>query len=471
MPSRPPGPAPRVSPVTGTYVFVGPTLPVTDAQSEFSARYLPPVTAGAVAGLWPLRPRAIGIIDGPSAHSLTVWHKEIMWLMEQGVHVFGAAGLGALRAAELHAFGMRGVGWVYQAFHDGSLEQDDEVAVACHDAAGGYRPKSEAMVNIRRTLLAAQREEIITAETCRVLTESAKARFYTDRNWPALLAAARQAVPVDELAALRTWLPGGRIDQMADDAMAMLREMHTFLATDPAPMQVPWTTANTEIWHAARTAASTPGLANPASFRVTEEAVLDELRLLGPVRYEDIRCRGLLRLFAGQAAERDGMVATEERLSEAAHQFRAARDLVNDADFSAFLTQNDISPHEFRQLLASDDRGRWACDRVAGEESGTLRDELRIRGQYEEFANRARDKCDYLSRAGLDGAAPGDSRYPVPDAVRWYFADRVGIARPDDMTGYAQSSGFPDERSFQRAVWREFCYVTRPEENEHPPKR
>ena len=65
------------------------------------------------------RPRAIGIVDGFFARVPAVWHKEIMWVMERGVHVFGGAGLGALRAAELDSFGMRGVGQVYQAFRDG----------------------------------------------------------------------------------------------------------------------------------------------------------------------------------------------------------------------------------------------------------------------------------------------------------------------------------------------------------------
>lgn len=453
--------------MTGVYIFVGPTLPVTDAQAELSARYLPPVTAGAVAGLWPLRPRAIGIIDGHFAHSPAVWHKEIMWLMERGVHVFGAAGLGALRAAELQTFGMRGVGWVYQAFQDGTLDQDDEVAVACGGAADGYRPRSEAMVNIRQALRAAQNEKIITETTRRLLTEVAKTHFYAERNWPGLLADARQAAPPDELAALHDRLRHRHIDQMADDAVAMLREMRAFLATDPAPMQVPWTTANTAIWHAARTAAATPGLADPASFSATEDAVLDELRLLGPARFEDTRCRGLLRLFAGQAAEREGMVVAEERLSEAAHHFRVARDLVEDADFAAFLSRNEMSPHEFERFLASDDRAQWACDRAAGEEFETVHDELRIRGQYHELATRARDKHDYLSQAGLDAAAPSQSGYPAPDALCWYFADRIGAVPPTDLASYARSSGFRDELAFQRAVWREYCYVNRPAGDEH----
>jgi hypothetical protein len=37
--------------------------------------------------------------------------------------------MGALRAAELHTFGMVGVGRVFEGYRDGVYEDDDEVAV------------------------------------------------------------------------------------------------------------------------------------------------------------------------------------------------------------------------------------------------------------------------------------------------------------------------------------------------------
>jgi len=41
----------------------------------------------------------IGVIDGYLRWA-TVWHKEILWAMAEGIHVFGAASIGALRAAD-----------------------------------------------------------------------------------------------------------------------------------------------------------------------------------------------------------------------------------------------------------------------------------------------------------------------------------------------------------------------------------
>ncbi|MCK5364697.1 MAG: hypothetical protein KAR22_17095, partial [Gammaproteobacteria bacterium] len=120
------------------YVFVGPTLSVEDASAVLDAVYLPPVQQGdiyRVATL--LNPSAIGIIDGYFQQVPSVWHKEILWAMARGVHVFGSASMGALRAAELEPFGMQGVGRIFEAYRSGvfapyfgeAFEDDDEVAV------------------------------------------------------------------------------------------------------------------------------------------------------------------------------------------------------------------------------------------------------------------------------------------------------------------------------------------------------
>ena len=70
------------------------------------------------------------IVDGYFDTVPSVWHKEILVAMQRGVHVFGASSMGALRAAELHPFGMVGIGQVYEWYRDGTIDADDEVAVA-----------------------------------------------------------------------------------------------------------------------------------------------------------------------------------------------------------------------------------------------------------------------------------------------------------------------------------------------------
>ena len=138
--------------LSSVFVFLGPSLPVDEARRILDAIYLPPVSMGDVYRLMARAPRVIAIIDGLFEQTPAVWHKEILYALSRGVRVLGASSMGALRAAELAAFGMEGVGEVFEAFHRGELEDDDEVAVAHAPAADGYRSLSDAMVNLRAGL-------------------------------------------------------------------------------------------------------------------------------------------------------------------------------------------------------------------------------------------------------------------------------------------------------------------------------
>ena len=146
-------------------VFVGPTLCPQDLPPAGDIAFLPPAAQGDVYRVTQMRPVAIGIIDGYFEGALAVWHKEILFAMAGGIHVFGSASMGALRAAELHPFGMRGIGRVFEAYRAGALEDDDEVAVIHGPPETGYLALSEAMVNIRATLAAAARDGLIGPAT------------------------------------------------------------------------------------------------------------------------------------------------------------------------------------------------------------------------------------------------------------------------------------------------------------------
>ena len=97
--------------------------------------------------------------------------------MSRGIHVFGSASIGALRAAELLPFGMEGVGAVFDLYRDGILVDDDEVAVAHGPAETGFVSASEAMVNIRQTLRKAERLGVISTELRVTLEKIGKSYF------------------------------------------------------------------------------------------------------------------------------------------------------------------------------------------------------------------------------------------------------------------------------------------------------
>lgn len=217
------------------YIFAGPTLCAEEAAIELDAIWLPPVSQGDVYRVGVKKPHTIGIIDGYFERVPAVWHKEILWALSQGIHVFGAASMGALRAAELAPFGMIGVGSIYQQYREGLLEDDDEVAVVhLPSPRWRYRPESEAMVNIRATLAAAV--PVVGPELSSRLIAIAKELHYPLRSYPRILQLATdEGLDGEGLKRLEQWLPDGRVELKRQDAMALLEAIREHHATHPGP--------------------------------------------------------------------------------------------------------------------------------------------------------------------------------------------------------------------------------------------
>ena len=76
--------------MSGVAVFLGPSLPRAQAAAVLDADYLPPVRQGDIYRLVrDHRPAVIGIVDGYFHQVPSVWHKEILWALDQGVHKVG----------------------------------------------------------------------------------------------------------------------------------------------------------------------------------------------------------------------------------------------------------------------------------------------------------------------------------------------------------------------------------------------
>jgi hypothetical protein len=233
-------------------VFTGPTLAADDASAVLDADYRPPAGQGDVYRAALQSPEVIGIIDGYFERMPSVWHKEILWAMSQGIHVFGGASMGALRAAELKAFGMEGVGRIFEAYRDGELEDDDEVAVVHAPAELGFRPGSDAMVDIRATIARAVGAGVLSAATGAAFERLAKDMFYPQRNYPAI---ARRAIetglPHGEVGGFLQWLPEHRFSQKRADAVAMLETIRRRLEDGLESKRVEYSFETTAMWERA----------------------------------------------------------------------------------------------------------------------------------------------------------------------------------------------------------------------------
>jgi hypothetical protein len=204
-----------------TLVYVGPTLSAAEAHKLLpSAQIMPPAAVGDILRASRRRDVArIAIIDGYFERMAAVWHKEILVALERGIEVWGAASMGALRAAELAPFGMRGAGVIYDWYKRGVVTADDEVAVAHLPAEYGYRATSDALVNIRYSLAAYK------PRNAAALLERARATFYRERSWAKL----GIAKPL--------------LDRKADDARLLLRKMRSERKLSRRKIAVPRTWA------------------------------------------------------------------------------------------------------------------------------------------------------------------------------------------------------------------------------------
>jgi hypothetical protein len=166
-------------------VFAGPSLPAR-ARPDGPFEWFPPATAGDLIRLAERPPAKLCLIDGFFDSRPAPWHKEILTLMARGTVLFGASSMGALRAAELHRFGMVGVGAIFRAYADGRLTGDDEVALVHATDELDWAPLSVPTVELRATLVAACRAGLIDADTARRLRSAGHAVHFADRDWPVL---------------------------------------------------------------------------------------------------------------------------------------------------------------------------------------------------------------------------------------------------------------------------------------------
>jgi hypothetical protein len=234
-------------------IFAGPSFPPSKRPAIAGLEWRPPLRRGDLYLAALDRPGFIGVVDGFFETVPTVWHKEILWAMAQGIHVYGAASIGALRAAELAAFGMIGVGLVYREFRSGGLTDDDEVAVLHGPAELDYVPVTEAMVNVRSTVDCALQSGIVEPKVAAILVSAAKSLFYKDRTYELILTrAAERGLASEELDRFADWLPHGKVDQKRLDAEEMLGAIVSHMRTDAPPFEASYKFAHTFAWEEAR---------------------------------------------------------------------------------------------------------------------------------------------------------------------------------------------------------------------------
>lgn len=209
--------------------FVGPSISPDEFRAACAAIdadvvVRPPAQQGDFLRLLVDLPDVIGLIDGFFFQVPAVLHKEILLAMEHGARVLGASSLGALRAAELDAFGMEGTGEVYRLYRHGIIDGDDEVAVLHAEADDDFRPLTQSLVNLRHNVARALSEGVVSRRTASAVLRRAKRLGFVDRTYAAMLdPVGIEPVPSEELSRLGQFLRHDAVDLKRDDALALVR--------------------------------------------------------------------------------------------------------------------------------------------------------------------------------------------------------------------------------------------------------
>jgi hypothetical protein len=164
------------------HVYVGPTCPADEILRRFpDVAIHPPAAHGDFFSPEINSGDVAVVVDGFYHHKLGLRHKEYLYALDRGVAVIGAASIGALRALELDAFGMRGVGAVYELYRAGVFDGDDAVAVA-HEDAAPYSSLSVPLVNLHAAAQAASIAGVLSAADVDNVVSVLRAEYYPSRT-------------------------------------------------------------------------------------------------------------------------------------------------------------------------------------------------------------------------------------------------------------------------------------------------
>jgi len=193
-----------------------------------NADYMPPAARGDIAAAVKKCYDAIGLVDGVFYQRAAVGPREILNALEGGIKVVGGSSMGALRASELDAYGMVGVGKIYRWYKEGAINSDDEVALVFHPETG--RALSEPLVNIRATLEILHSKGMIAPNERALLIRAARETPFQLRSYMRIVQGGlRIGLVKDRAARLLDLMERDRVDQKREDAREVLGKLKEML--------------------------------------------------------------------------------------------------------------------------------------------------------------------------------------------------------------------------------------------------
>ena len=188
--------------------------------------------------------KAIGLVDGHYQQVGAVWHKEILLALAQGIAVYGAASMGALRAAECEPFGMVPVGSIARRYCSGELYDDADVALINGPAELGFPPLTEPIVDVEATVASLTDQQLISPTGAAAIISGARRIFFADRTVDAIFERLQHPGSVR----FHQLYLAHHVSQKARDALELL-DLLKSLQPAATPTNPTWRFANSPFWN------------------------------------------------------------------------------------------------------------------------------------------------------------------------------------------------------------------------------
>ena len=378
-------------------VFAGPSLNLAEGSEIIpDALFLPPLKpADLISAIENHRPDVVCIADDYSGRAAAVWHSEILYAMQQGVKVYGAAAIGAIRALELDACGMSGIGRVYEMLQSGEIEDDDEVLsnFIC-DKDNAFLRTSEPLVNIRETCARALAAAIIDKNILRECLLIAKGLHWSERTFPTIFSRLEQKnIAAEDIDKLRNFVAANYVDIQKLDCLKMLeaaREYET--PRDPDKNAVfPWNKTRSDSLRILYERDRQIPAGDNQTISLHDLATYTSLH---HPQSEELTFNGLNREITAFMAGFLGLAVADDDIENEGKRFRKKYSLQEPEVFAEWLLANNLSETDFtdlmREMAACRVTQRWFRARKKYlRMTKTVLDELRLKDEFSFWKDQA----------------------------------------------------------------------------------
>lgn len=433
-------------PAEKVLIYAGPSL---DSESILEvipdAIIKPPAKQGdIISDVMHYEPTHVLLIEGVFHQNLSVWHKELVWAMQiPGVRaVYGAASMGALRAADMSDFGMIGCGKIFAWYNEGVITGEEEVAASYVARDSHLIAATIPLVDVRGALLKGLEDELFEDQEVEDLLARAGAIHWTERT----LRAIWELSPALENL-VRTH------SQKAIDALQLI---HTFRDLLPEEHAVRPTEESLSILFNA-------GFDRDRSVIVGDQAIrlqdLEAYITLHDQDYEQHTEDADHRTLSLFLADIYRINCTKEEIDGEWRRFSVRMGLRSLGDHEKWLKDNHCNGRELLRLMIENCRLR-KLRRALMTRSGPRRrtqrllDHLKLSRQYEYWAMGAAHHEKAIAQAGAEETLYFGGRADVSQMLNSHMK-RHGLTLTMSLEDYCQEMGFSSVRELMCALARD----------------